>query len=80
MKAYRSKSWSQQAREMCDRQIAQIETGWQTIEGATKFFHMSYRAAIIRHRAAKRFGRLVKAGKVHENLVAYHLHFCGDDC
>lgn len=80
MKAYRSKSWSQQAREMCDRQVAQIETGWQTIEDATKFFHSSYRAEIIRHRAAKRFGRLIKAGKVHENLVAYHLHFCEGDC
>lgn len=75
MKAYHPKSWSQQAREMCDRQINQINSGWQTVEGAIKFFHTSYRADIIRCRAAKRFGRLVESGKVHEDLITYQSRF-----
>lgn len=75
MFTYHPKSWSQQAREICDNQIAQINSGWQTINGAVKFFSNSYRAEIIRNRAAKRFGRAVRAGKVHENLKEYYKHF-----
>ena len=80
MKTYHPKSWSQQAREMCDEQIRQINSGWQTIDGAVKFFSQSYRAEIIRNRAAKRFGRMVRAGKVHEDLEVYYHHFYEDDC
>lgn len=80
MRAYHPKSWSQQAREMCDRQIEQINSGWQTINGAVKFFSQSYRAEIIKNRTAKRFGRMVKAGKFHEDLEAYYHHFYEDDC
>ncbi len=75
MKAYNSRSWSQQARTMCDGQIMNINDGWQTINGAIKFFSESYRPDIIRNRAAKRFGRMVKAGKVCENLEIYFQHF-----
>lgn len=75
MKAYHPKSWSQLARKMCNEQIMSIENGWQTINGAIKFFSESYRADIIRNRAAKRFGRMVKAGKVCENLKLYFQHF-----
>ena len=64
MKAWHPKSWSQQAREMCDNQIKAIERGEQTIEGAVRFFSQSYRADIVRNRASKRFGRKVRAGKV----------------
>ena len=74
MRTYHPKSWSQQAREMCDRQVAQINAGWSTIENATKFFSNSYRHHLIRERAAKRFGRLCRQGKVHEDLDAYRSH------
>lgn len=80
MRTYHPKSWSQQAREMCDKQIKQINSGWQTIDGAVKFFSQSYRAEIIRNRAAKRFGRMVRAGRAHEDLEAYYHNFYEDDC
>jgi len=67
MTAYHAKSWSQQAREMCNTQIKQIGFGWKTIEDASKFFSKSYRNCLIRYRAAKRFGRLVRMGKVNFN-------------
>jgi hypothetical protein len=72
MLKYRSKSWSQSARQMCEDQISEINTGWQTIEGAVKFFHDSYRADIIKRRAAKMFGKALKANKVHEDLELYN--------
>ena len=80
MRTYHPESWSQQAREMCDKQVRQINSGWQTIDGTVKFFSQSYRAEIIRCRAAKRFGRMVRAGKVHEDLEAYYHRFYEDDC
>ena len=64
MKTYRTKSWTQQAREMCNEQIRQIKAGFQTIEGAIDFFSNSYRPEIITGRAAKRFGRMLRAGKI----------------
>lgn len=60
MKNYHPTSWSQQAREMCDRQIAMVQQGYSTIEQAINFFSNSYRPSIIRCRAAKRFGRWVR--------------------
>ena len=62
MKKYRPKSWSEQARKMADQQIhSTLESGnpvW-----SLRFFSNSYRADIIRYRAAKRFGRAMrKAG------------------
>lgn len=76
---YRPKSWSQQAREMADKQfatyVAANECGdpeswlldpklrlWEE-EHYLHFFSNSYRAPIIRQRAAKRFGRLVRKYK-----------------
>lgn len=70
MKNYRPKSWSVQAREMCDKQVEAIAHGYQTIEGAIAFFAISYRAPIIRYRAVTRFMRLVKAGKVVQGELA----------
>ena len=60
MKRYHVRSWSESAREMCDRQIAFIDAGVNTIDSAIHFFHTSYRAKIIRYRAAKRFGRKIR--------------------
>lgn len=56
MKTYHPKSWSQQAREMADKQVRQtLEDGDPTY--SLWFFSHSYRHPLIRRRAAKRFGR-----------------------
>ena len=75
MKTWHPESWSQQARNMSNNMIESVNVGYETIEGAIHFFSHSYRAPLIRHRAAKRFGRKVREGKVHENLVEYYKHF-----
>lgn len=71
MRTWKPASWSQQAREMCDKQIEYINGGHAFIEDALHLFSNSYRAPIIRDRAAKRFGRLMRVGKVKENIGAY---------
>ena len=75
MKTWHPESWSKQARNMSSDMIESINVGYETIEGAISFFSRSYRAPIIRYRAAKRFGRKVREGKVHENLAKYYKHF-----
>ena len=69
-------SWSQQARNMADIQIDNINVGYATLDDAVYLFANSYRAPIIRYRAAKRLHRAVKTGKVHENLNTYTERFC----
>ncbi len=71
MKNYRPKSWSAQAREMCDRQVEYINYGHCFIEDSMRIFRNSYRHPLIVGRAAKRFGRMLKAGKIRENKEAY---------
>ena len=70
MKKYRPKSWSEQARKMADNQIRYtLETGdpvW-----SLRFFSNSYRADIIRYRAAKRFGRAMR--KVGINIYQFEI-------
>ena len=62
MRKYRPKSWSAQAREMADKQIFQTMQDGNPVF-SLRFFGNSYRAPIIRGRAAKRFGRAMrKAG------------------
>lgn len=75
MKTWHPESWSKQARNMSNDMIESINVGYETIEGAINFFSRSYRAPLIRYRAAKRFGRKVREGKVHENLTEYYKHF-----
>ena len=75
MKTWHPESWSKQARNMSNDIIESINVGYETIEGAINFFSRSYRAPIIRYRAAKHFGRKVREGKVHENLTEYYKHF-----
>lgn len=69
MRTWRPESWSQQARWLADQKIYGVESGYASIEQTMKWFSLSYRAPIIRHRAAKRFGRLVRAGKVVEGRL-----------
>mgnify|MGYP000205122457 CR=1 FL=1 len=79
MNTYHPKSWSQQARELCDNQVEQIKAGWTTIEWAEHFFSTSYRHSLIRNRAAKRFGRLVRAGKVKNNYELFKTHWSDEE-
>ena len=67
MSTWRPKSWSELARELCDRQIALINAGINSIEYSLAFFGGSYRHPLIRQRAAKRFGRMLREGKVRTN-------------
>lgn len=60
MRSYHAKSWSAQARKMCQNQIELIEDGEITEKEAIKFFSTSYRHPLIRQRAAKRFGRIMR--------------------
>ena len=43
MKTWRPASWSQQAREMCDRQVEYINAGHALVEDALHLFGNSYR-------------------------------------
>ena len=62
---YRTKSWSQLAREFADRMMEgceyEVMKGRETYEGAHKFMittlQSSYRNPLIISRAAKRIGR-----------------------
>ena len=75
MRTWHPQSWSQQARNLSNNVIESVNTGYKTIKEATNFFSHSYRAPLICYRAAKRFGRKVREGKVHENLTEYYKHF-----
>jgi hypothetical protein len=75
MYTWHPESWSKQARNMSNNEIWSVNNGWTTIEGAIRFFSNSYRAPIIRQRAAKRFGRYVRAGKVKNNWEEYYKHY-----
>jgi hypothetical protein len=59
MRTYRPKSWSAQAREMADHQVTQTIVSGNPVF-SLRFFGNSYRAPIIRRRAAKRFGRAMR--------------------
>ena len=60
MKNWHPKSWSEQARELADRQIEYVVYGDKTIKEVLHFFSISYRADIIKYRAEKRFLRKIK--------------------
>ena len=70
MRAWHPKSWSQQAREMSDRIIHNVNSGGWCFAQAERFLRKSYRPQLILLRAAKRYGRAVRAGKVHELYAA----------
>lgn len=72
MRNYHPESWSHQARRMSYNEIISVEQGWSTIQEAINFFSTSYRHPLIRARAAKHFGRMLRVGKVHENLEEYY--------
>ena len=65
MRTYHPESWSVQARELADRIYNQLGEGENkySLKEAENFFSNSYRHPLIRQRAAKRFGRLVRRNK-----------------
>ena len=63
---YHPRSWSVQARELADRIAFNVNHGYLSIQEASHWFSNSYRHPMIKNRAAKRFGRLVRTGKVKE--------------
>ena len=60
MKNWHPKGWSEQARELADRQVEYVVYGNKTIKEVLHFFSISYRADIIKYRAEKRFLRKIK--------------------
>ena len=65
-KNWHPRSWSVQARGLSDTVAYNVIDGSWTLADATAFFQRSYRHPLIVNRAAKRFGRLVRSGKVKE--------------
>jgi len=69
---YYPTSWSQKARTLCDSQINLINHGLETKAGAMRVFSSALMGPeIVRNRAVKRFRRMQKKGKVHENLELF---------
>ena len=60
MRNWHPKGWSEQARELADRQVEYVVYGNKTIKEVLHFFSISYRADIIKYRAEKRFIRKMK--------------------
>ena len=60
MRNWHPKGWSEQARELADRQVEYVIYGNKTIKEVLHFFSISYRADIIKYRAEKRFIRKMK--------------------
>lgn len=69
---YYPASWSEKARNLCDCQINLINLGLETKAGAMRVFSsVEVGSEIVRNRAVKRFRRMQKKGKVHENLKLF---------
>ena len=64
---YKAKSWSESARFVSNKMYNYYISGTLKEEDVVKFFQNSYRAPLIVHRAAKRFGRMVRKYKRKEN-------------
>lgn len=70
MYAFRTYSWSLQARVFYNSLKEKIDNNNWSIDRAIYFIHMSYHADIVRGRAAKKFGRKLRAGKLIESSQA----------
>ena len=61
MKKFRPRSWSEQARDMAVRYYNEVFQYEDFTESeAVTFIHHSYRAPLIRYRAAKKLGRMCR--------------------
>lgn len=66
-KKYKTKSWSQQSRKLCDKALFYYYNAEYPNYGekeAIEFFQNSYRSPLIKARASKRFGRIIRKGKM----------------
>lgn len=68
---YYPASWSNRARIICDNQINLINYGLETEAGALRFFIGASVLEIVKNRAVKRFRRMRKKGKIHEDLELF---------
>jgi hypothetical protein len=68
---YYPASWSQRARNLCDNQIDLINYGLETEAGALRFFSGALVPEIVKNRAVKRFRRMRKKGRIHEDLKLF---------
>lgn len=68
-------SWSKRAREIADMQAEYVEDGWALIHDVTNFIPTMEENPIIKQRVAKRFGRMVRSGKVKDNIDLYNYHY-----
>lgn len=68
-------SWSDRAREIADMQAEYVNSGWATISDVIKLLNNLEENPLIKNKAAKRFGKLVRAGKVIENIELYNSRF-----
>lgn len=65
LRKFHTKSWSVQARRLCDLQVKAFQAGYyKSTTEIVKFFSRSYRTDLITGRAAKRLGRLRRTGKI----------------
>lgn len=74
-KQYHPASYSAQARELSDRFIENVNSGYYCIEQVIRFFqmgnlHKKNHWNLIEWRALKRFLRAVRMGKVKEDIQA----------
>ena len=60
MKKMKTVSWSMRARTMYCIQLNQYLRGEKSEQECVEFFSTSYKAPIIRMRAAKKFGRMMR--------------------
>lgn len=65
--SYHPESYSEQARELSNRAIDNVNCGAWCLEQAFRFFVLSYRCERIRFRALRRFMRYVNNGKIQEH-------------
>ena len=63
MRNYHPKSWSAQARKLADRIYEPYSKGILTLKDCEIILIDSYKHPLIRLRAAKRFGRLIRRDK-----------------
>ena len=68
---YHPKSWSQQARELSNKIIENINAGeWSVEYGFFWLRFVSYRHIVVRRRAIARLRRYFVQGKLHETVKA----------
>ena len=71
----KSMSWSKNARKIVDVQVEYVNDGWALIYEVENFISAMEENPIIKQRVAKRFGRMVRSGKVKDNIDLYNYHY-----